>query len=187
MQQPSLSDLVVAALACFEAAAAALENEPVRTRVAEIAVPEDERGVGFDHFERVVADAGGGGHGVFACRDLGIEGEGGWEGFLAADTREVEDEQKMEDEDREDGGGEEMVYIAACRDDGLFLSLSLSLSLSSSTLHHHHHRRHLLGNRRSSSSSSSPTPSRPRPPPRLGLLFQNEGEMIRVGGRRDRR
>ena len=33
----------------------ALEDEPMRARVAHVAVPEDEGGVGLDHFEAVLA------------------------------------------------------------------------------------------------------------------------------------
>ena len=44
----------------LELAFLAFEDEPMGSRMAEVAVPEDERGVGLDHFERMFASPGSG-------------------------------------------------------------------------------------------------------------------------------
>lgn len=41
--------------ACLELALRTLEDEPMWTRMAHVAVPEDESGVGLDHLEGVLA------------------------------------------------------------------------------------------------------------------------------------
>lgn len=51
------SCLVRARPAGLELAMLALENVPVRPGVAHVAMPQDQRRVGFDHLERMVATA----------------------------------------------------------------------------------------------------------------------------------
>jgi hypothetical protein len=61
-------------LACLEFALRALVDPPVGSRVAHVAIPEDECGVGLDHLEGMFAFAGLG-HCVEAgCELAGIFG-----------------------------------------------------------------------------------------------------------------